>query len=194
MKTKFLFICYSVLIISLTVLLGKLFIQERSITAQLQEVRTYLDKIHHEATKPTEKVDLTAINQDIRTLAALVKGLKPQDENAINQLLLENRTSLDDKLDSIQKVIKSLDDKQHPVKYLPLTALPFTLVSIDSIQQISVVTVTYDYKYIPLEKGDTLAGWTVTHLDFSKQQAEFINDKEEHVQVALAQAQGEQDA
>lgn len=121
-----------------------------------------------------------------------MKGLKPQDENAINQLLLENRTTLGGKLDAIQDVIKSLDDKQHPIKYLPTTALPFTLVSIDSIQQVSVVTVAYDYRTIPLEKSDTLAGWTVIRLDFGKQQAEFINDREEHVQVALGIAQGEQ--
>ena len=64
-----------------------------------------------------------------------------------------------------------------------MKSLPFAIVSIDSIQQVPVASVTYDYKTIPLEKGDALAGWKVVSVDYSKQRLELENAQSERVLV-----------
>jgi len=79
----------------------------------------------------------------------------------------------------------ALNQKQHPITYLPASTLPFQVISIDSIQQVCVASVRYDYKTVPLEKSDALAGWTVLSLDFGKQKIELENANKERVVVTL---------
>ncbi|OJY14827.1 MAG: hypothetical protein BGO90_09320, partial [Legionella sp. 40-6] len=126
------------------------------IATRLNDIQAQLGNLQQAARKTDEKVDLSAINQDFNKLTLLIEQLKSKDDNTINQLISENRAELSHKLDALYEVINSLDKKQHPVKYLPVTALPFKVISIDSIQQVSVATVTYDFKTIPLEKSDKL--------------------------------------
>ncbi|WP_426741416.1 hypothetical protein, partial [Pseudomonas aeruginosa] len=83
--------------------------------------------------------------------------------------------------------------KRHPIKYLPVTSLPFKVISIDSIQQISVATVAYNFKTIPLEKSDKLADWIVLSIDFGLQRMELENSNKEHVVVKMDVVQGDSD-
>ena len=122
----------------------------------------------------------------------MIEQLKSKDDAQLNQLVHESRVDLSNKLNAIHQTIDSLDKKQHPIKYLPITALPFQVVSIDSIQQVSVASVAYDYKTIPLEKNDSLAGWTAMQIDFGKQRLEFENANKERVIVTLDINQDEQ--
>ncbi|HAU1882023.1 TPA: hypothetical protein JBJ86_17435, partial [Legionella pneumophila] len=73
----------------------------------------------------------------------------------------------------------------HPIKYLPINTLPFKVISIDCIQQVSVATVAYNFKTVPLEKSDQLAGWTVLSIDFGLQRMELENGNKEHVVVKM---------
>ncbi|HAT2079976.1 hypothetical protein [Legionella pneumophila] len=164
------------------------------ITTRLNDIQAQLGNLQLTAGKPNEKVDLSAINQDFNKLATLIEQLKTKDDNTINQLITENRAELSQKLDALHEVINSLDKKQHPVKYLPITALPFKIISIDSIQQVSVATVTYDFKTIPLEKSDKLANWTVLQIDFGQQRIELENSSKERVVVTMEADLGEQNA
>lgn len=70
---------------------------------------------------------------------------------------------------------------------LPANQLPFKVLSIDSIQEVSVASVSYHYKTQALEKGDSLAGWTVFEIDFAKQTIEFENADNAHLRVHLSQ-------
>lgn len=158
-----------------------------AISNRLDTIQAQLGALHQEVKKPTEAVDLTAINQDFNRLASLIEQLKNNDDHLIN----EHRTELAQKLDSLHEMVTALDKKQHPIKYLPVTSLPFKVISIDSIQQISVATVAYNFKTIPLEKSDKLAGWTVLHIDFGLQHMELENSNKERVVVALDEVQGE---
>ena len=158
------------------------------ISTRLDDIQSQLINLQKEVTKPNEKIDLSSINQDLNKLAALVEQLKSKDD----QLITENRTELTHKLDAIHEVINTLDKKQNPVKYLPISALPFEVLSIDSIQQVNVATITYDFKTFPLEKGDTLIGWTVVQVDFGKQRLEFENSHKERVVVSLDTEKGDQ--
>ena len=156
-----------------------------NISAHLKDIQTQLNRLQEESKKPNEKLDLRGINQDIHKLATLIEELNSKDNHEITQLVTENRKALSQKLDSLQEVLNSLDKKQHAVKYLPVTALPFKIISIDAIQQVSVVTVVYDYKTMPLEKTDKLANWTVLNIDFGQQRVEFENANKERVIVSM---------
>lgn len=160
------------------------------ISTRLYDIQSQLINLQKEVRKPHETIDLSAINQDFDKLAALIEQLKSKD----NDFLIQNRTELTNKLDVIHEVITTLDKKQNPIKYLPISALPFKVSSIDSIQQVNVATVTYDFKTIPLEKGDTLINWTVVEIDFGKQRLELENKNKERVIVTLDLEQGDHNA
>lgn len=161
-----------------------------AITNRLDTIQAQLGIVHQEVKKPTEAVDLTTINQDFNKLASLIEQLKNNDDHLIN----EYRAELAQKLDSLHDMVTALDKKQHPIKYLPVTSLPFKVISIDSIQQISVATVAYNFKTTSLEKSDNLAGWTVINIDFGLQRMELENSNKEHVVVTLDVMQGEPNA
>lgn len=156
-----------------------------SINNSLGEIQSQLMSLQHIIKTPTEKTDLSAINQDVNRLETVIHELKTKNDDQLNKLVVESQTQLANKLDAMHTAINSLDKKQHPIKYLDRTALPFNVISIDSIQQVSVASVAYDYKTIPLEKSDVLAGWTVLSVDFGQQTIEFENSSKEHVLIAL---------
>lgn len=164
------------------------------INTRLNDIQSRVISLQNEVEKPSEKVDLKEINQDFNKLAALIEQLKSKDDAKLNQLVNESRTDLNNKLNAIHQTIDSLDKKQEPIKYLPIKALPFQVVSIDNIQQVSVASVAYDYKTIPLEKNDSLAGWTVVQIDFGKQHLEFENANKDRVIVTIDINQDEQHA
>lgn len=165
-----------------------------AITNRLDTIQAQLGIVHQEVKKSPEVVDLTIINQDFNKLVSLIEQLKSNDETTLNRLINEHRTELTQKLDSLHDMVTALDKKQHPIKYLPVTSLPFKVISIDSIQQISVATVAYNFKTTPLEKSDSLAGWTVINIDFGLQRMELENSNKEHVVVMLDVIQGESNA
>ena len=171
--------------ITAILLLPKANHEPTGINTRLNEIQSQLTTLQQAVKAPTEKIDLSSITQDFNRLTTLIGELKTKDEGQLNQLVVESRTQLSNKLDAMHTVINSLDKKQHPIKYLAISALPFKVVSIDSIQQVSVASVAYDYKTIPLEKSDALAGWTVLSVDFSKQKIELENVNKERVVVAL---------
>ncbi|EHL32606.1 hypothetical protein [Legionella drancourtii] len=165
-----------------------------AISNRLDTIQAQLGALHQEVKKPTEAVDLSAINQDFNRLTSLIEQLKNNDETTLNRLINEHRSELTQKLDSLHNMVTALNKKQHPIKYLPVTSLPFKVISIDSIQHVSVATVAYNFKTTPLEKSDSLAGWTVINIDFGLQRMELENSNKEHVVVTLDVIQGESNA
>lgn len=159
------------------------------IVTRLNNIQRQLDILQKEAKKPQVTVDLREINQELNKLIALIEQQKSKDEQTLNQLINEDRATLTHKLDALHEVVNALDKKQHPIKYLPVTKLPFKILSIDSIQQISVATVAYAFKTQPLEQSDTLAGWTVLHIDFGQQRMELENANKERVLFRMEQGE-----
>lgn len=123
------------------------------------------------------KLDLSPVKDEISQLSTLIKQMQNQEEVPIDTLLSNTSSELQAKLDTIFAAIESLEEKTHPLKILPESALPFKVVSIDSLQHQSVATVSYEYKTTALEKGDSLAGWQVESIDFAKQTIALKNDK-----------------
>lgn len=133
---------------------------------------------------PVPMLDLSPIKAEVAELATLIKHMQREDEASFNTLVSNIKTELQTKLDTMHTTITSLENKQHPVSILPETRLPFTVISIDSLQHVSVATVTYDYKTTALEAGDSLAGWQVVAVNFAKQEMVFKNDDGEvHVNL-----------
>ncbi|WP_131783808.1 hypothetical protein [Legionella gresilensis] len=165
----------------------------RITTIILNDIQSQLNSIHQQLKQPSEKIDLTSLNQELDMLTTKIDQLKVNGETQINQyqLLTNNRNEVEKQLENIHQVVNSIDKKQNPIHYLPISALPFQLISIDNIQHVNLINVSYDYKTVPLEKGDSLAGWHVLHIDFGKQCVEFENKNKEHVVVKLDES-GEQ--
>ena len=157
------------------------------IVTRLNDIQRQLNTLQIETQQPHTPEGLRAINQDLNKLIALIEQQKSKDVQTLNQLITEDRATLTHKLDALHEVVNSLDKKQHPIKYLPASKLPFKILSIDSIQQISVATVAYSFKTLPLEQSDTLAGWTVLNIDFGQQHMELEKTNKERVLFRMTQ-------
>jgi len=153
------------------------------VVTQLNKLQTQLASLEEATKKPFPDVDFTAITQQINALSARIDQLKPVDTEQLTQTITQSESSLGNQLDQIKAVVNHLDAQQTPVTYLPVNALPFKVVSVDSIQQTSIASVAYDYKTVPLEKGDSLAGWKIVVIDYGKQRLELENSKKERVVI-----------
>ena len=135
---------------------------------------------------PTPNFDLSPIKEEVQQLGVLINQMR--DDRSVDALLENGHTQIQTKLDAMYQLIEALENAEHPVKYLPETALPFKILSIDSLQHISVATVFYNYKTAALEKGDSLAGWEVIAIDFATQSIEFENADGAHIKTKFAGA------
>ena len=157
------------------------------VVSRLNEFQTQLKTLEETAHKPVPEVNLNGITQQIAELSNRLEQLREADSKKLHDTLTDTQNALGQELHSIKEVVTHLDDKKSPLKYVPLKSLPFSVVSIDSIQQVPVASVLYDYKTIPLEKGDALAGWKVVSVDYGKQRIELENAKAQRVLVTHEQ-------
>lgn len=138
---------------------------------------------------PAPTLDLSPIKAEVAKLAALIKQMQDNDVATFNTLIKNIKTELQGKFENIDEIIASIENKTHPVKILPASSLPFNVLSIDSLQSISVATVRYDYKTTALEAGDTLAGWQVKSVDFATQAMVFENaEGEVHLNLTAGES------
>ena len=69
--------------------------------------------------------------------------------------------------------------------YLEISALPFQVMAMDVIADQPFVTVEYQHHLMPLLRGDEVAGWRLTTMDYQTAHAEFKNAHGEYVRVAV---------
>ncbi|HAT1762271.1 TPA: hypothetical protein I8Y99_000695 [Legionella pneumophila] len=151
----------------------------------LSSLESRLQVIESKLNQPVKAPDLSPINQNLQQLGQFIQQLNNKDDHQLGELFTTGQVALKKQLDGISDLLNKLDEQKHPVKTLPASALPFQVLSIDSIQEVSVATVAYDFKTQALELGDSLASWTVVHLDFAKQVIEFENQDKVHVRLNL---------
>lgn len=152
---------------------------DTDVMARLNTLQSQLTTLEHSINKPLPK--------EITQLSERLEHLKKATADELNQTITHTEATLSNQLDSIQTVVNHLDAKASPTKYLRPENLPFNIVSLDSIQQIPVASIAYDFKIIPLEKNDVMAGWTLISLDYGKQRLEFENTKKERVLITHEQ-------
>ncbi|HHT9843870.1 TPA: hypothetical protein ACT9I4_001987 [Legionella pneumophila] len=151
----------------------------------LSSLENRLSAIESKLGQPVKEPDLTPINHNLKQLGQFIQHLQNKDDHQLGELFSTGQVEIKKQLDGIAELLTRLDVQKHPIKTLPASSLPFQVLSIDSIQDVSVASVLYDYKTKALEKGDSLAGWTVIHIDFASQFIEFENADKAHVTLTL---------
>ncbi|HAT7873629.1 TPA: hypothetical protein NQN85_000966 [Legionella pneumophila] len=146
-----------------------------------------LTSIQTQLKQPVEQPDLSPITQNLNQLNNFIQQLKNKDDHQLGEIFTTEQGAIKKQLEGITDLLRHLDEKKQPVKMLSASQLPFKVLSIDSIQEIPVASIAYHYKTQALEKGDTLAGWTVFEIDFAKQIIELENADKAHVLVHLNQ-------
>lgn len=158
-------------------------INTEQVLARLNGLQTQLASLQDTVKKPLPDVDFSVISQQITDVSERLEAFRATQSDEVRQTVSHTETALSSKLDSITDVVSHLEPHPEATKFVALDALPFKIVSIDSIQQIPVASITYDFKTVPLEQGDALAGWRVVSLDYTAQRMELVNEAQEHVVV-----------
>ncbi|HFS6879477.1 TPA: hypothetical protein ACH1MH_000030 [Legionella pneumophila] len=151
----------------------------------LSALENRLSAIESKLRQPVKGPDLTPINHNLKQLSQFIQQLQNKDDHQLGELFSTGQVAIKKQLDGIVELLTRLDDQKNPIKTLPASSLPFQVLSIDSIQDVSVASVAYVYKTQALEKGDSLAGWTVIQIDFARQSIEFENADKVHVSLTL---------
>ncbi|QBR85391.1 hypothetical protein E3983_10085 [Legionella israelensis] len=151
----------------------------------LSAIEKRLSVIESKMNQPVKEPDLSPINNNIKQLGQFIQQLQNKDDHQLGELFSTSQVAIKKQLESIAQLLTRLDEQKHPIKTLPASSLPFQVLSIDSIQEVSIASVAYDYKTKALEKGDSLAGWKVVQVDFARQFIEFENADKAHVSLTL---------
>lgn len=127
------------------------------------------------------------VREHFSKLSGVIKSMPNFDSGQLVQTfadtIQQTEASLKKDITDLSSSIKSLTFSSQAIQFLPKETLPFKVLSIDSIQGTSVGSMEYDFKTIPLEEGDSLAGWKIKTLDYAKQCIELTNSKNEHVRL-----------
>ena len=163
-------------------------VKGQPVKTQIQDLsclENRLSAIESKLEQPAKGPDLTPINHNLKQLSQFIQQLQNKDDHQLGELFSTGQVAIKKQLDGIAELLTRLDEQKHPIKTLPASSLPFQVLSIDSIQDVSVASVLYDYKTKALEKGDSLAGWTIVQIDFARQFIEFENADKAHVSLTL---------
>lgn len=162
-------------------------VMSEAVMSQLNELQSHIISLESTAQKPLPEIDLSVVEQKLKELSqevAEIRQFNPDDlNNRIEHRLDQTEQSLSQQLNTLNSTVSEIKSAHHQVKYVPLKALPFSVLSIDSIQNVPVASIRYDYKTVPLEQGDLLAGWKVARVDFRHQEIEFENKNKERVRI-----------
>lgn len=127
--------------------------------------------------KSLEK-EINAISQTLTNLS------KESDINKLIDQVNVIQVNMDKQVDEIKKSLSSgFNDK----KYLDQSSLPFSVLTIDVISGQSYVSVNYNNHITPLSVNDVLADWRLTTANFDENTAEFVNSKDQYIQVKLSE-------
>ena len=160
--------------------------EDTALKRKLTEIEEKLARIQSKVSKPSEPtINLAPISSEINALGNKVSMASKESTDELKASFEDKNKVLQAQLKGLQDDIKALKKAQNTIKQLPVSALPFKVLSVDSIQQENVVSLYYHYKTIPIESGDELAGWKLVSASYGSQQAEFVNSDDEHVFIAL---------
>lgn len=155
----------------------------KSFSNNLDDITLKLNKIEQELIKPA--VNIEPIQAQISSLAKETEELNSSSQNMLHEAINNATSDLKAKLSSIEQELSALKKEQLSASFVKEENLPFKVLHIDNIQGNNVATVRYNNTYFPLTEGEHLAGWKVIKSEFDSQKLELINEKGEHVLVAL---------
>lgn len=157
------------------------------VVARLNALQTQMTSLQEAVNASKPAINLDDITRQIEQISQDLDQLKAANAEQWSETLTKNlshtESTLGVQLASIKEAVNQIDKKQNKTVYLKPESLPFKVISLDSIQQVAVASVVYDFKTVPLEKGDGIAGWKVVSLDYGKQRLELENKKGERAVV-----------
>jgi len=182
----------SILLLAITAIFGALLIftdketehahtHASHVMSQLNTLQTNIASLQEAVSKPLPQINLDEMTRQIQQVSQQLEDVRSQNSKYFNQALSKTEAALATRLDAIQQTLHRLDKKHPRITYLKPNDLPFNVIGLDSIQQVAVASIAYNFKTLPLEKGDALAGWRITRIDYGKQVIEFENTKKQHV-------------
>ncbi|HAT6977323.1 TPA: hypothetical protein JAN54_03420 [Legionella pneumophila] len=185
---KYLDIKWLSLLVLNVLLIGFVYVKNQAPTnhQELNTLGEQLASIQTQLKQPIEQPDLSPITQNLKQLNSFIQQLQNKDEHQLGEMFTTEQGVIKKQLEGITDLLRHLDERKQPVNMLSASQLPFKVLSIDSIQEVSVASIAYHYKTQALEKGDALAGWTVFEIDFAKQTIEFENADKAHVLIRLS--------
>ena len=158
----------------------------KSLTAvndNLVDITTKLNNIETQVLKPSTNVE--PLQQQIISLTEETKALNKENKDLISTSIDNVARDLKDTLSDIEDELLDLNEKQKQAVFIKEDNLPFGVLHIDNIQGNNITTIRYNNTIFPLTQNDNLAGWRLIRAGFHEQEAEFVNDKNEHVLISL---------
>ncbi len=160
--------------------------QQQQLSQQLNSIETHLNNLSTQInkSKTVNPVTVEALSQQLNAIQQGLTNLNQQNNFKNLQTTLENsQQAMVEKLQSLQKNLQQLKQRLSPQVYLPLSTLPFKVISIDIWNGEPEATIMIDGNATLMAKSDTYAGWTLTDISFDPACAIFLNNHHQLVKV-----------
>ncbi len=149
-----------------------------SVGEQLNDISIKLANIEQKLSSGKGDINISDIKTSLASLGAQVSQLADHSNQLISQEIKQSASKTQSQLGAIKKELTSMNASKTQRHKVSAADLPFAVVSIDNIQQSEIVTVNYAHHTIPLEVGQSLAGWRLMSANSANQKAEFSNKKD----------------
>lgn len=149
----------------------------------LVNITTKLNNIESEILKPSTNIE--PLQEQITNLAEETKVLNKENKELFSTSIDNVARDLKDSLSDIENELSDLKEKQKQAVFIKAENLPFSVLHIDNIQGNNITTIRYNNTIFPLTQSENLAGWKLIRVGFHEQEAEFVNEKNEHVLISL---------
>ncbi len=163
-------------------------IKHPSIQSQLNHLQAQLTEINqamHAMQKRSQASSTESVQAQL--MAAVNHAIQTDHHLLIDEMTADHR-NLDHVIDTFNEALKQRLAATPASHHVSAARLPFTVVSIDNIQQADVVTVSYSRRILPLEVGELLAGWRLSSANSANMTAEFTDNHHDVATIALNQA------
>ena len=154
----------------------------------LSDLQAKLANVEQMLAKNSGAIDRDKLKNDIHLMIRTLNQITLDEKQAYETLSAQIH-GLSTALSHYQKTtvqkLDAMDAKNHPLKCLEPSHLPFTVQSIDRINGQDVVSVLYAAKNAALEKDFSIAGWKLVASDYEQQKARFVNRQGACVSVNL---------
>ena len=160
--------------------------QVKKSTEMLSLLQQKVDTLSQNLNSSQSVTDIDNLKQGLTQISTQIESLQKDNAQSLKEIMESENSVVNQKLDELKEGVTELKDLQHPVKYLPAKELPFSVQSIDLIQQQPVVTIGYANKTQPLYLGYSVAGWELVKANYGQQRAEFKNKDDAHIVINLA--------
>lgn len=159
---------------------------QNSASEQLADISDKLANIEQQLNVPAAPtpVDLGSVKQPLAALQNKMDSLTSQT-NEIAAAIKANTGEVSKQMLKLEQELQSVGGVHHEVD---ASSLPFSVQSIDNIQESNVVTVQFNHTFLPLVAGDSISGWTLIGASNTNQSAEFKNANNDYVDIDLKRA------